>query len=78
MYFLCHNPSAHQSMAHGECSEKSLWNCIKKQEQEFIEELDLDRIDWAHREVSWETREEPGHGGLSVGKKRELTMAYLM
>lgn len=40
--------------------------------------MDLDRIDWAHQEVSWETRDEPGHGVLSVGKKRELTVAYLM
>ena len=32
----------------------------------------------SRQEGSWETREEPGHGVLSVGKKRELTVAYLM
>ena len=34
--------------------------------------MDLDRIDWAHQEVSWETRDEP-HGSHSVLPTAEPT-----
>lgn len=43
-----------------------------------MEEVDLDRIDGARQEGSWEPKELPGHGGLSVGGNREPTVVYLI